>query len=164
VKADVIAATFLVLGAITGMVYVSRTEAPPTRPQPSPGSSSESAESNTIQTSISPTATGQPPDLTASADLTLGPHLELRQGSLASEARLTAVVENRNLTDEAKARHLLASLVSIPDEALISTTEAALQRLPDKAYGAALPHLLNPQTHGQVLSVLFSDLLERPDP
>jgi hypothetical protein len=42
--------------------------------------------------------------------------------------------------------------------------QQAVEHLPDSDYTTiALPVLTDPKTHGQVLSVLFADLSERPD-
>ena len=66
---------------------------------------------------------------------------------------------------ENAARAIFALLPQLPEEALESAITQALETLPDSKYTAiALPVLLNPQTHGRVLSVLFTDLMERPDP
>ena len=63
-----------------------------------------------------------------------------------------------------KARAIFALLPSLPESALASAAVEAVEKLPDADYPAtALPVLINPETHGQVLSVLFADLLERPD-
>ena len=63
------------------------------------------------------------------------------------------------------ARAVFNLLPLLPEEALESATEQALEKLPDSKYKTvALPILLNPQTHGRVLSILFADLMERPDP
>ena len=162
-KAFTTTAVVLALCVIAGVIFLLRAEPAVTRPQHAYESATATPAPQDSVISPTPAATIQPPEASESADLTLRPKLKIRQGNPPAEARLEAIVENSNLTDEAKARHLLASLGSVPEEFLITTTEAALQRLPDKAYNTALPHLLNPQTHGQVLSVLFSDLLERPD-
>ena len=63
-----------------------------------------------------------------------------------------------------KARAIFAVLPTLPEEALAIAAEQAVEKLPDADYPAtALPVVTNPETHGQVLSVLFADLLERPD-
>ena len=63
-----------------------------------------------------------------------------------------------------KARAIFALLPSLPESALATAAEQAVEKLPDADYPAtALPVITNPETHGQVLSVLFADLLERPD-
>lgn len=63
-----------------------------------------------------------------------------------------------------KARAIFALLPSLPESALATATAQAVEKLPDADYAAtALPVIINPETHGQVLSVLFADLLERPD-
>jgi hypothetical protein len=62
------------------------------------------------------------------------------------------------------ANDLFARLPHLPEEALASAAEEALQDLADSDYAAlALPIVTNPATHGQILSVMFADLLERPD-
>ena len=61
-------------------------------------------------------------------------------------------------------RAIFALLPSLPESALTTATEQAIEKLPDADYPAtALPVITNPETHGQVLSILFADLLERPD-
>ena len=63
-----------------------------------------------------------------------------------------------------KARAIFALLPTLPESALATATEVAVEKLPDADYpSTALPVVTNPETHGQVLSVLFADLLERPD-
>jgi hypothetical protein len=54
-------------------------------------------------------------------------------------------------------------LPTLPAEALQRGTELAMQFLRDKDYALVRPRLLDPQTHGMIASVLFADLLERPD-
>lgn len=93
----------------------------------------------------------------------LAPRLALNTGPLSWEQRIAAVTAARGMDDGAKARQLLDMLPTLPEEALGSATREAVERLPDKAYGAARERMINPQTHGMVLSVLFDDLLERPD-
>ena len=63
-----------------------------------------------------------------------------------------------------RARAIFALLPSLPESALATAAEQAVEKLPDADYPAtALPVVTNPETHGQILSVLFADLLERPD-
>ena len=63
-----------------------------------------------------------------------------------------------------RARAIFAMLPTLPPQALATAAAQAVEQLPDADYPAtALPVITNPQTHGQVLSVLFADLLERPD-
>jgi hypothetical protein len=51
----------------------------------------------------------------------------------------------------------------LPEEALETAVEQALEKLPDKAWAAtAGPFLANPASHVRVLSVLFADLMDRP--
>ena len=92
----------------------------------------------------------------------LSPPIDLKAGPLAWESVVEGVMNGAS-SDTAKARQLLALLRALPEEALASTATTVLLRLPDGAYAAAQPLLLDPSTHGQVLSALFADLLNRPD-
>jgi hypothetical protein len=93
----------------------------------------------------------------------LAPKLDLRSGPLPWEERVKAITGSTTLSEAAKARELLRNLISLPEEGLEFATQQAADRLPDKEFAAALGLLINPQTHGRVLQVLFADLLERPD-
>ncbi len=85
-------------------------------------------------------------------------------GTPAWEQHVAAVLADTEHTDSVKAQTLLALLPVLPEELLQETTQAAIDRLRDEDYlPAALPLLLNAQTHGVIAGVLFTDLLERPD-
>lgn len=91
------------------------------------------------------------------------PALELSTGILPWEAQI-AEATKRGRDAKGKAREILSLIPRLPEEALATATEQAIERLPDADYSATvLPALSNSQTHGQVLSVLFADLMERPD-
>ena len=90
--------------------------------------------------------------------------LELARGKLPWEEKIGSVTGAGDLDDTAKARRLLAMIPALPEPALTTAAEEAVKRLPDAHYNAvALPVVANPQTHGLVESVLFADLMERPD-
>ena len=94
----------------------------------------------------------------------VGPAIQLARGQLAWEARIESVTSAGDLSETAKSRGLLAMLTALPEQGLASAAEEAANRLPDADYNAvALPVVANPQTHGLALSVLFADLMERPD-
>jgi hypothetical protein len=60
---------------------------------------------------------------------------------------------------------IFASLANLPPDALGTATHQAVDNLPDADYSRiVLPVILNPKTPGQVLSALFSDLLDRSAP
>ena len=85
-------------------------------------------------------------------------------GIAPSDSELQLVGKLSRLKPLEKARAIFALLPSLPESALASAAEQAVEKLPDADYPAtALPVVTNPETHGQVLSVLFADLLERPD-
>lgn len=92
------------------------------------------------------------------------PRLELTRGKLGWEEKIEAVLSASDLTETAKARQLFTMLPVLPEHALTTAAEEAIRRVPETDYGSvALPVVANPQTHGLVLSVLFADLMERPD-
>ena len=94
----------------------------------------------------------------------LSPKLELARGKLAWEEKIEAVTGAADLSESAKARRLLAMLAELPENGFTAATEEAVKCLPDADYDSvALPLIANPQTHGLVESVLFADLMERPD-
>jgi hypothetical protein len=89
--------------------------------------------------------------------------LQFAKGPLPWELQMKEAMA-RAVDDTAAAKAVFGLLGYLPEEALESAAEQALKRLPDKAWrDVALPFLLNPQAHGRVLSVLFADLMERPD-
>lgn len=64
-----------------------------------------------------------------------------------------------------KSRALFALLPQLPEEALVTASEQAANWLRDTDYAAvAAPIVASPATHGSVLTTLFADLMERPDP
>ncbi len=80
------------------------------------------------------------------------------------EKTIEAVSGRTDLSDTAKARALIAMLPRLPPEGLARAAEEAVTRLPDADYATALrPTLIAPQTHGMAMSVLFADLMQRPD-
>jgi len=68
------------------------------------------------------------------------------------------------LAPRERAKAIFGRFAEWPPEALATASAQAVDGLPDGEYAAiVLPILTDPQTHGQALSVLFADLLERPD-
>ena len=92
------------------------------------------------------------------------PTLPLDAGPLAWERQIADIANRSNVPDLLKARLLFQMLPGLPEEALAQTAESAAGLLADKDYAAvALPTVLDPRTHGRAMSVLFADLMERPD-
>jgi hypothetical protein len=91
------------------------------------------------------------------------PELALGTGSLAWEQQIATIVSAHRNGSAAAARAILALLPTLPEEALAPATETALSQLSVQDYPAvALPRLLDPNSPGQSLAVLFADLLEKP--
>lgn len=91
------------------------------------------------------------------------PALVLQSGKLSWELQIDAVLVSP-IPEQEKAAWLLSQLRSMPPEAFSRLAQEAADRLPDRYYASvALPLLLDPNTHGTVESVLFTDLIERPD-
>lgn len=94
----------------------------------------------------------------------LAPMLQLARGKLPWEETIKSVTGAGDLSETAKARRLLSLIPSLPENGLAAAAEEAVNRLPDADYNeVALPLVANPQTHGSVESVLFANLMERPD-
>ena len=111
-----------------------------------------------------PEEPGTPTPEPVAEETRLAPKLELARGKLPWEEQIEGVTGARDLNDSAKARRLLAMIPTLPEDAFTAASEEAVKRLPDADYDSiALPVVTNPQTHGQVESVLFADLMERPD-
>ena len=87
----------------------------------------------------------------------------LQPGKLFWEQQIETLERASQFGDAQKGRQILALLPSLPEEALEAATESAVRLLRDAEYPAARDLLLNPRSHGRVLSVLFADLLARRD-
>lgn len=91
------------------------------------------------------------------------PPLELQHGKLAWEIQIDALLA-RQISDRDKAEELLKLLPRMPAEARDRLVQEAVDRLADSDYGSvALPMLLNPATDGAAETVMYADLLQRPD-
>ena len=89
--------------------------------------------------------------------------LELSSSPLAWEQQIAAAAA-RGRDARSRAREIFTLLPRLPEEALPTAAEQAVEHLPDADYAAtALPVIIDPHTHGVVLSTLFADLMERPD-
>jgi hypothetical protein len=94
----------------------------------------------------------------------LPPILLDRGNDAPSDKKIDAMTQRTDLSDTARARMLIAMLPALPEKVLARAAEEAVTRLPDADYTAALrPTLINPQTHGMAMSVLFADLMQRPN-
>ncbi len=81
-----------------------------------------------------------------------------------SELTIDGAIQRADLSDLDKAQLLVGMLPGLPPKVLARAAEEAATRLPDANYVTALrPTLINPQTHGMAMSVLFADLMQRPD-
>lgn len=80
------------------------------------------------------------------------------------EKTIDAIADRTDLSDAGKARFLIQMLPGLPNEAVTKAAEDAVTRLADADYRSVLlPTLTNPKTHGMAMSVLFADLMQRPD-
>ena len=90
------------------------------------------------------------------------PQIAFSSGPLGWELQLKEARSKAG--DGASAASAILRMLSyLPEEALETAVEQALEKLPDKEWAAtAGPFLANPASHVRVLSVLFADLMERP--
>src|SRR6185503_1529035 len=133
----------------------TKTVSEPEFPQFTPRSAPTAEEMRTaaVFTPAFPAGDGEP---------ALLPPLPLQRGELPWEARLRGVIERKDLSDPAKSRLLLEMMQELPVEGRERATEEAVKRLPNTEYRIAQPVITNPGTYGLALSVLFSDLMDRP--
>ena len=90
------------------------------------------------------------------------PKIALGSGPLGWELQLKEV-KNKAADETSAAVAILRMLSYLPEEALETAVEQALEKLPDEAWApTAGPFLANPASHVRVLSILFADLMERP--
>ena len=116
---------------------------------------------DTVRGTLQPPVEGQ--SASAEPETSLAPRLELSQGKLPWEEKIEAVLNAPELSATAKARQLFAILPGMPEHGYTRAAEEAAALLTDADFNnVALPLLTNPQTHGLVTSVLFADLMERP--
>lgn len=151
--AAMIGAGILALSWIIGSRKESETkpsEIIPARIEPSPGPISAP--------SVSPHAIMEDDPGPA-----LTPTLDLQKGILPWEVRVNRITGAPGISEDAKGAALLQMLFTLPEEGVESAAREAIARITDGNYKAALALVLNPQTPASALSVLFADLLERPD-
>lgn len=103
-----------------------------------------------------------PPEATR-AD-SLAPKFQLSEGLLPWEEQIARVLAS-TATPRGKAQVLFSLLPTLPVEAIDTAAHTAVETLRDPDYAAiAQPVVVDPKTNGAILSVLFADLMERPDP
>jgi len=92
------------------------------------------------------------------------PPLLLDVAPPAWEQQLNSTGADAAKNEAAKARAIFAMMPALPEEALADAAERAVERMPDADYAnVVLPVVTNPTTHNRAMSVLFADLMERPD-
>jgi hypothetical protein len=160
-----------ILGILTAGILAGcgRTETPPISGV-GPGSASEEhGKTAGVQPDLVPVSTKGSEWRTAdpsrqridSAPQT-APVLHLDPVAPSADSELTERLAR--LTPADRARTAFAMLPALPPGSLASVTSQAVEELRDTDYAATvLPVITNPSTHGQVLSVLFADLMERSD-
>ena len=92
------------------------------------------------------------------------PPVFLGSGDAPWESTIEEIANRADVPDRIKARLLIQMLPGLPDEAVAKAAEEAAIRLSNADYKAVLlPTLLDPHTHGMAMSVLFADLMKRPE-
>lgn len=131
----------------------TRRPSPPAAPAPL--AATPAPEQGTVFTKEVPGDSGEPP---------MVPALALQKGELPWEKRINAVLDSTTTKDSDKARLLLEMLPSLPVEGRQTAAEYAVQRLDDSDYRFAQSVVTNPATYPPALSVLWADMMGRPDP
>ena len=153
-----LAATGLALGIFFLRKEYPGAVAPPMKPELPP------VEERMRDAIVMPALPEKPEAATTEKEPPPGPRIELSTGKLDWEATIESITTARDLSDTAKSRRLLMAITTLPEPALTTAAEEAVRLLPDADYNSvALPLVANPQTNGAVESVLFANLMERPD-
>jgi len=161
-KPYLIAALLILAGTIGYWLLNSPTAVPPlpsATPPPAPKAAPIQAE-----TAPETKTVVLPVGIIADADEeSLPPTLELQTGKLPWEEEIDKVLAEP-IANPMKARALFALIPHLPPTAWERATEEAVQRVPNADYNVvALPLLINPQANTRVLSILFEDVMSRPE-
>lgn len=126
----------------------------PIAPADAPAKATPAAEPAAVFTKEIPGDPGGPP---------MVPALPLQKGELPWEKRINDVLDNPATKDSDKARLLFEMLPTLPVEGRQTAAEYAVQRLDDADYRFAQGIVTNPATYPPALSVLWADLMGRPE-
>jgi hypothetical protein len=93
------------------------------------------------------------------------PPVTLHTGETPGEAIIAAITRRTDLSEKLKARLLFQMLPGLPEAVVAQAAEEIVRRVTDSDYRELLlPALLDAKTHGMAMSVLFADLMQRPEP
>jgi hypothetical protein len=156
------AAILAVVAAVGGVVAFALLESPP----PLPALAPELAEG-----AASPAATEAPDSFPGAAPLpvaeaegaTPAPPLSVPQAAPGWEGTIEGILRS-NVTQGEMARMLINILPTLPEEGQVEAANHITNLLPDTDYGSVRPLLLNASLPESVLSVFFTDLMNRDDP
>ena len=102
-------------------------------------------------------------NIAATGNTDLPATLRFETGKLPWETQIEEIL-GRDLSDSLKAKLIFGLLPKLPAEAWDRAAREAIERVPDPDYSTlALPLLSNPKTNGRVQSILFEDLMDRPE-
>jgi hypothetical protein len=91
------------------------------------------------------------------------PSILLETGELPWEATIRKTLADKDAPDAEKGRRLLETIPTMPVEGREVAAEEAIKRIPNAEYRHAQAALANPAMFGTSVSVLFADLMNRPD-
>jgi hypothetical protein len=91
------------------------------------------------------------------------PALTLQKGELPWEKRINEVLDNSKIKDSDKGRLLIEMLPGLPAEGRETAAEYAVQRLDDADYQYAQKFVTNPTSDPASLTIMWADLLGRPE-
>lgn len=91
------------------------------------------------------------------------PSLALQKGDLPWEKRINEVLDNSQIKDSDKGRLLIQMLPGLPSEGRETAAEFAVQHLGDADYQPAREFIINPASDPAALTILWADLMGRPE-
>jgi hypothetical protein len=91
------------------------------------------------------------------------PSIPLETGELPWEATIREILSDDKASDPEKGRRLLETIPTMPVDGREAAAEEAIKRIPNAQYQSAQAALSNPAMFGTSLTVLYADLMNRPD-
>jgi hypothetical protein len=151
------------VAAVGGVVAFALLESPPPLPAPTP---------QLAESAATPAATEAPDSFPGAAPLpvaeaevaTPAPPPSVPQAAAPGWEGTIEGILRSNVTQGEMARMLIDILPTLPEEGQVEAANHITNLLPDTDYGSVRPLLLNASLPESVLSVFFTDLMNRDDP
>jgi len=155
------AAVLAAVAAVGGVVAFALMQSPPAAPVPGLGQAAATPAATEAPVSFPSAA---PSLLTAAEVATAVPARSVPAAVLPAWEGTVEGILRSNVTEGEMARMLINILPTLPEEGQVEAANHIANLLPNADYGSVRPLLLNSSLPESVLSVFFTDLMNRDDP